>query len=469
MKAGAGKARITPPAGVPFLGHGHRVSEGIHDDLWAKVMVLDDGREAVAIVALDLCWPMPDSGYIEVRKEISERTGMDERKILVSCTHCHSGPDFVARKGCPLPIERQRELIEPWVEELPGRIAHAAELAREDMREARISFGKSYVTGISYNRRKRIPEGVAKIICDTGDMEHIVRKQYESWGMSPEEAYRCAPLGIPDGPIDPDLPAMLVEDVEGRTIGVLTNFACHAVACAPPAPYLISAGFPGYMTRFVEKVRGGVCLFTTGAGGDIRPYRSSPRGFEEAERIGLVLASMTLKALREAEPVEEPRIDVAWEEFDLPLRKYPPPDEIEEVIKEKERSLEEAKAKKDIRKAKRLSDEITTLRYAMEWGWVGQGEKVKAEVQAIRLGDILMVTLPGEVNVGIGLAIKQKASTDKFFLITLANGMLFYIISREEYDEGGYEAATCRLAPGAGERVVEVASGLVEKLKRRCP
>jgi len=100
---------------------------------------------------------------------------------------------------------------------------------------------------------------------------------------------------------------------------------------------------------------------------------------------------------------------------------------------------------------------------------VGQGEKVKAEVQAVRLGDISMVTLPGEVNVGIGLAIKQKASTDKFFLITLANGMLFYIISREEYDEGGYEAATCRLAPGAGERVVEVASGLVEKLEGRCP
>jgi len=81
---------------------------------------------------------------------------------------------------------------------------------------------------------------------------------------------------------------------------------------------------------------------------------------------------MTLKALKEAEPVEEPRIDVAWEEFDLPLRKYPPPDEIEDVIKE-----EEAKAKKDIRKAKRLSDEITTLRYAMEWGWSDRERRLR--------------------------------------------------------------------------------------------
>jgi len=130
-----------------------------------------------------------------------------------------------------------------------------------------------------------------------------VREQYVQWGMSPEQAEEYAPLGIPVGPIDPDLDVTWLEDQEGTAFAILVNFACHAVACGPPAPYLISAGFPGFTAGYVEGATGATCLFTAGAGGDIRPYRSPPRGFEEPERIGLVLASGVLRAMKEPERI----------------------------------------------------------------------------------------------------------------------------------------------------------------------
>jgi len=470
LRAGVGKVRITPPAGIPLLGHLYRVSEGIHDDLWAKVLAIEDDRVA-AVVALDLCWPMPEGDYVKIRDAIERSTGIKGENVMVSCTHTHSGPAFEARPEFGIPLKRQRELIEPWVEELPDRIAEAAEAAMENMRETKVSYGKTVMTGISYNRRKKIPEGVASLINvgashryyygDTSEMPRSIMEQYIHWGMPPEKAEEYAPLGIPDGPIDPDLSVLCFEDV-----AVLINFACHAVACSPPVPNLISAGFPGFAAEFVEQATGLLCLYTAGTGGDIRPYRSKPRGFEEAERIGLVLASGVLKALGERKPVENPSLKVVSEFVEVPLREYPPRDEAERLLKEMQTQFERARREGRYRDAKRLLDRINALDFALGFGgWIDQKGKVKLELQAISLGDVVLLSIPNEVNVSIGLELKEKSWTDKLLILTLTNGCYMYLLRKEEYEEGGYEEAACRLAPGSGEMVIEAALKLLERMR----
>ena len=465
MRIGVGKERITPPAGIPFLGHAYRVSEGIHDDLWAKVMVLEEGKTRAMIIALDLCWPMPEGDYVRIRDAVERETGIEGRNVMVSCTHSHSGPEFKPRPQFDIPIKRQRELIEPWVEELPGRVAEAAEKALQNLREAPLRFGRTLMTGISYNRRKRTPDGVVSIICDTDDMPQRVREQYIWWGMSRDEAEEYAPVGIPDGPIDPDLDVIWAEDEEGRAFAIMVNFACHAVACGPPAPYLISAGFPGFTAGFVEEATGGICLYTAGAGGDIRPYRSRPRGFEEAGRIGLVLASGVIRAMKEGQRIDG-ELKVVSEHVEVELREYPPRDEAEKLLEEKRRLLEEARRDGRFREAKRLYDEIRQIDFALVFGgWIDQKGTVPLELQAISIGDLVLLGIPNEVNVSLGLELKRKAWTDKLVLLTLTNGCYMYLLKREEYDEGGYEVAACRLAPGSGERAVEAALRLVERLR----
>jgi len=476
MRAGIGKVRITPPVGIPLLGHGFRVSEGIHDDLWAKVLVLEKDGTTAAIVALDLCWPMPEDNYVKIREAIATATGMKAQNVMVSCTHCHAGPTFEPHPSYPMPIRRQRELIEPWVEALPKRIAEAAEVALSNIGEANVRFGKTLMTGISYNRRKRIAEGVASLIditsahefyfADTSDMPWTIRRQYVYWGMSPEQAEEYAPLGIPDGPIDPDLSVLCIDDESGKPIAILTNFACHAVATSPPVPNLISADFPGFMANLVEQATGAVCLFTAGTGGDIRPYRSTPRGFEESERIGFVLATGALKALKEAQPIEDGQLKVKSEFVEVQLREYPPLEEAQGLVAEKRKRFEQAKAEGRYSDAKRLLDEINTLDFAIGfYGFLGQKGTVTLELQAISIGDVILLSLPNEVNVSIGLQLKDNSWTDKLVLVTLANGCYMYLLKREEYGEGGYEEAACRLAPGSGEKVIDAATKLIGRMR----
>jgi hypothetical protein len=55
LKVGAGAVVITPPQGIPMAGYySLRGSDGVHDDLYAKTLLLDDGTTRAAIVSLDL-------------------------------------------------------------------------------------------------------------------------------------------------------------------------------------------------------------------------------------------------------------------------------------------------------------------------------------------------------------------------------------------------------------------------------
>lgn len=475
MKVGVGKVRITPPVGIPILGHCCRISEGVHDDLWGKVVVIESGGEPVAIVGLDLAWPMPEGDYVSIRDAIENCTGIKGKRVMVSCTHCHSGPAFRPHHSFPMSLKRQKALIDPWVEELPRRIGEATSKAVSQLREAVLRFGKVGITGLTYNRRKHIPEGIASLINievkenryyfgDTSEMPYSLKQQYTYWGMPKERAEELPP-SLPEGPIDPDLSVLCFEDSERRPIAILTNFACHAVATAPPVPALISAGFPGVMCDFVEQVTGGVCIFTPGPSGDIRPYRSKPRGFEEVERIGLVLATATLDGLKRAQPIEEDRINIASELVEVAFREYPPRERIEREIHELEKQFERAKAEGKYAEAKQVLDRINVLHYPITYfDWVNQKGTVNLEIQAIRMGDVILLGIPNEVNVSIGLELKRRAPTDKLIITTLTNGCYMYLLKREEYEEGGYEAAACRLAPGAGEKVTEAALKLMETI-----
>jgi hypothetical protein len=477
LRAGAAKIKITPPVTIPILGHHSRISEGIHDDLWGKVLVLEKGGERAAVVALDLVWPMPEGDYVKIREGVEKATGIEGSRIMVSCTHNHQGPTLVMSKKFPMSLKKQQEIVIPWIEELPRRIGEAAEEAAANMKRVNLFFGKTLITGLCYNRGKSTPDGIASLcnvtpenkyyFGDTPVMARSIREKYINWGMPPEEAERYAPLGIPDGPIDPDLDVITVKDQDGNPIAVLTNFACHAVACSPPIPDLISAGFPGCTADFVEEATGAVCLFTAGAGGDIRPYRSLPE-FEEAERIGLVLASGVLKAMRESEAIEDPDLRVLTKMVEVDWRDYPTVPEAKKFVAKKEKLFEKARTEGRFRDAMKLEKEIAPIEFAVDFleGWIGPKGKVALEIQAISVGDVVLLGIPNEVNVSVGLDIKRSSWTDKLLLCSLTNGCYMYLLKKDEY-EGGYESAACRLAPGAGEKIITAASDLIERLKNR--
>jgi hypothetical protein len=95
-----------------------------------------------------------------------------------------------------------------------------------------------------------------------------------------------------------------------------------------------------------------------------------------------------------------------------------------------------------------------------------EGRPLEVEVQVIRLGpDVAWVSLPGEIFVELGLAIKKRSPFRYTFIAELANGSIGYIPDRRSYAEGNYEPVSARCAAGSGELLVEAAVRLLGELK----
>jgi hypothetical protein len=88
------------------------------------------------------------------------------------------------------------------------------------------------------------------------------------------------------------------------------------------------------------------------------------------------------------------------------------------------------------------------------------------EIQAMRLGPVRWISLPGEPFVETGLALKQAGAN---FVVGYANGYLGYFPTRRAYEEGGYEViqgAWSRVNPGSAERLQSVGTNLLHRLSK---
>jgi len=129
------------------------------------------------------------------------------------------------------------------------------------------------------------------------------------------------------GPIDPDVWVLRVEDTDGKIVGSIVNFACHAVSGSgnPDWFYSVSADFPGKTTRIVEQTEGGICLFTSGTAGDIVPIK---RGKNARFQIGKALAGEVLRRLQFVNTTRDITLKALKKEIDLPIKKTLAPDRI---------------------------------------------------------------------------------------------------------------------------------------------
>ena len=95
MLAGTGKIDITPQNNIWMDGmlHAHP-SEGVHDALYARALVLCEGsdvKQAFALVSVDVC-VLDDATCRAVRQGAEARTGIPASHMIIAATHTHSGP-----------------------------------------------------------------------------------------------------------------------------------------------------------------------------------------------------------------------------------------------------------------------------------------------------------------------------------------------------------------------------------------
>jgi hypothetical protein len=447
LRAGVAAADITPPVGWRLAGNfGDDRSTGVNDPLKAKALVFGQGSERFALLICDLTG-MPRETAHRIRDAASRATGIPADHIRVGATHTHGAPLFydhrrelwhgraVAREGrdAAEPIDYEAQLIERGA----GAIAEAAKSARP----VRLRGGVVRQEGLAFNRRFWMKDGT--VLFNPGKRNPgIVR---------------------PAGPVDPELHLLFLDDpATGRPAAALSVFAMHVATFGDNNR--LGADFPGHIERILRGRYGEafVSLFGEGTAGDTNHVDvSSDRpqtGRDEPARIGQVLARTILDAEPTLQVAGTPRLAVASRTIRVPLRPASP----EDVARAKDQLDRHARGDLDlsfleVTEAHRIVDVAEARKR--------HGDTLPMDVTAVRLDDATaLVLLPHEVFVELGLAIKAGSPYRNTMVITMCDGVDFYVPTRKAYAEGSYEVVNSRVEAGAGEALVEAAAGLLKTL-----
>lgn len=407
LQAGTASASVTPPVGYPMGGYGARDHgcEGTHDELRTKALYLSDGQREVAVITADLLG-LRAPQLEQVRRRVQELTSLDAAQVMVACSHTHGGPlmysDFAA-----LP-EAHLAYLRVVYDKLAGTVA----AARAAAVPARWGQGRTGVQ-VGINRREHRADGTTVIGVD------------------------------PEGPVDPWVNVLLLERQDtGAPLALLFQHAVHGT-CLGGDNYWITADIMGVAQRVIETCLPGVnALFVNGCAGNINPY---PRGtLERCEKLGARLGAAAVKAAMEIEETEaEGTLACHLRGVELPLEEPAAPDELERLYRELEPEYAALRGEthRNWALSRRFAD-VRAQREAARGGEVATG--LPTEVQAVALGDLALVSLPGEIFVEIGHRVTAGSPFGVTWPVGYANGSIGYVPTREEIPFGGYEVMQAR-------------------------
>jgi hypothetical protein len=417
-EVGFAVADVTPPVGTPMSGYpdvrkdltgapdamkgyvGRRsVSMGIHDPLLACAVAIDAGGERAMLIGLDTL-VVTRAFTASVRSALAA-DGLPPERVLVGASHTHAGPDLFAWWEGEQPIALEHTVMQTVA---------AGRRALERLEPAELSWGEAQLAHVSVNRRDE------------------------------RDGALDASVGV--------LRAVSVRD--GGTLGLVVGFACHPVTL-DYANLLFSADYVAPLrTALAAVYPGATVVFLNGAAGNVNPARYPyeqraniyvPQtlenypvywgGFGDAARVGRSVAGAAVEAAERALLLETapPRGRVAT--LELPLKRG----------QELDRYLDFMSFGAAYRSSLAGTDTLET------------------EVQALALGPLQVVGLPGEPFVELGLELKRRTPHGAPTLVVgFANDDVRYVMTDDAYVEGEYETVGTPLAAGSASTMVECAA-----------
>lgn len=433
LLAGAAEIDITPRLGAHLCGYfNDRRATDILDPLHAKAVALSNGETTLGFIICDLI--AVRGNVVDVAKAaIAERAGIVPENILIAGTHTHTGPAIVGALGTPA-----EEGYGEWV---GPRIADAFMLALKRMQPAQFARAAGACPGEVHNRRWHMKDGSVRM----------------NPGHQNPDALR------PAGPTDPQLGLMILRSPGGAPIAAMGNLGLHYVGVRGDGSVICADYFAAF-GRALNRCAGAqfVCPLANGTFGDVnnadfsRPARDSKRPTDQIERVGNVVAAEAWRAWNTLR--EDDFSDQAALKANLTHVRF-------EGRCPSEQELAAARALYD---SGEKWDDMEWI-YARELVLCAQMPAERTvPIHTMRIGDLGIVGLPGEVFTEIGLDIKQRAPFLQTMNIGIANDTVGYVATDKALDEGSYETRLCRhvRAPkGTGKLWADTAvAGLVSLL-----
>lgn len=464
LRAGAAAVNITAD----------KPSVPVHDPIMAKVLILDDGSSRAVVVCMDIL-EASDAITTGIRRGVEQELGIEPSHVLVNVAQNHRTEGQEAK-------------------DLVARVVGAVKKASQNMVAAKIGVGVGREARITMNRRLRTKDG-----------KHWTIRQATP---SPADA-DVAGLG----PMDPEIGLLRVDTLAGKPLALVYNFAGHPYAGVPGGG--VTADFPAFASQVIEEAwPGAVALFLQGFCGDITPIRykdfqSAPPTVE----LGTKLGQSALKAAQNIATSERAVVRAFHETVELP-RRTDTAERIKELVAEQEKILQnltpgsptargagmglnfesflplylklstnpdypssasysyqqeeqagqnglkrlDAQNKRRVESYRRCVgdlDRLITIRMNIALlrshvDRMGAGP-IPMEIQAMKLGDFVVVTSPAEPFAEIGLRIKKQSPLPHTFVAGNSNGACedggYYGVTSDAYDKQAYEDSITQLAP----------------------
>ncbi len=450
MRAGFAERDITPDIGMEQPGgYGKVFHKKLHDPCKVRAAVFDDGTRRVALVGVDALI-VPRHLVVAVRHAVRDQCGLAPEAVLIGASHSHSsGPTGMVQPGeyddAPplvkkLAYEHSSCADARYLARVREQIVAAVCQADAARAPARCGFGRGLEDQVAFNRRFRMKSGLTWTHPGKGNPDIVA----------------------PAGPVDPEVGVIGAWDTQGKLVGCVVNFACHATT----SPGGISANWIHYLERAIRGALGPevVVVFLAGACGDVTqvdnlsPY-ANPGSEQWAQLVGGRVGAEAVQVLFAVHP----GADIALEARSTLLRiqrRVPRRERVQRCYELVQKDPKEAGAT-----AWTFAKEIVLL------DWILKREPVaEVEVQAVQVGPAVLLANPAEFFCRLGLDLKRGSPFPLTFPVELANGCVGYVPTEEALGPGGggYETrltSYSNLEPAAGRRIVEAGLALARQMK----
>jgi neutral/alkaline ceramidase-like enzyme len=407
LRVGAARVDITPAAdaALPMAGYASRTEgfRGIHDHVFVRAIVLDDGRSQAALVAWESLF-VPDAIWAETSRRIAADTGIPAERLLLSAVHDHGAPT--------LPPTNATAAQRAYINTIENSAVEAVRKAKSQLQPARFGIGRTSAY-VNANRREF--------------------SAARGWWLGFNE----------NGPSDKTVSVIRFDDLTGKPIAFWINYGVHAVVMGPEN-YQITGDLAGATSRFVEqhylgndrprsdggmrirlkpeeKVTGDgvVAVWTSGAAGDQNPVSmASGEDFTLVDGLGKILGEAVLRAASDVKMTTDASIRGGQTVVTCPGRRVDP-------------------------------GPTPRAEYTFS-----DADPVNIRLTLLTINEVALAGVSGEVFTLIAQRLARESRLKPTIMVTHTNGSSGYIPNDDAFEPVSYEVTASRLKPGCAENAI---------------
>ena len=459
LLAGAARHSLEPPLDLPLVGFVRQTHDATgygRFGLETTAICLEQDGRRVVLCGVDIVG-IGEPEVSSLLDRIARATMADPAGILVNWNHTHLSVVGGGWGGeCAGPPEPERDLrIRRFADVVQDKIVSVCRLACDRLEPVRPVWGVGEAD-LAVNRRERAADG----------------KTILGWN--------------PDNLVDNQVTSLQLRRPDESVVATAVNYGCHPVTTGYDM-YVYSADFPGALRDVIRRNTGGEVVFLQGAGGNVLPKVAFTADESEAEHMGgrlgiealhslagrfayprrmawkgersITQISAYRRVLADGDPVP---LAATMRHVRFPLQPLPSLESVRAVMTEWEPKLESAVA--------RGAGGEARIAY-WHLGWARKTEQSlldgtaptfrEGRVHAIRIGDGVIVSGPGEVFTEIGMAVKERSPGRPTMYAGFSNGLIAYFFTEAEFAHGGYEADLSQRGHGNPSHVTPVCERLL--------